>query len=144
MKFFVQFCCYISLLIFYATCKMVTIFYTVNRERNEGVQGFSWLFFPTPLHIPYIAYYSLEDGGYPIELTIDSYLFIQCIILMLFPAGMAYKVVMNLRNNTSVVDMLKNGGKIKREKRNWKAVFQLIYGTNPTWTDILLPTEFKA
>ena len=63
---------------------------------------------------------------------------------MLFPAGMAFKVVMNLRNNTSVVDMLKNGGKIKREKRTWKAVFRLIYGTNPTWIDILLPTEFKA
>ena len=61
---------------------------------------------------------------------------------MLFPAGMAWKVIMNLRDNSSAVDQLRKGKETK-VKRSWWEVFTLIYGKNPTIIDFLLPTEYK-
>ena len=107
MKYFIQFCLYIGLLLLYAIFKLFWLFYTQNAKRGVGVQGFTWLYLPTPFLGPYIFYFSEADGGYPLIRTVDNFLFLICAAFCLFALSMGFGVLNNLYKNKSEVDKLK-------------------------------------
>ena len=102
----------------------------------------SELFVPTPFHLPWILYYPVEQGGYEVLRTVDTYLLLLCGSFAIFTLGMAVQVVNNVRKKTSEVDKLKPGKflKVFVEPRTVKEICDIIYGPNAGWIDYLLPT----
>ena len=145
MKYFMQYCVYTSLLLFYAEIKLFQFIYTVNIERNEGVMGLTWLFPPTPFHALYIFWYPLDQGGFHILRTIDNFLVIQVLFIACFTMYMAFMVFNNVRRKTSEVDKLKPGKftRVFVEPRTTKEIIEIIFGKNPTFIDFILPTPIK-
>jgi palmitoyltransferase len=140
MKYFLQFCLYIGLLLFYAILKMFWLFYTQNVERGVGVQGITWIYLPTPFIAPYVFYFSEADGGYPIFRTLDNFLFLICLAFCLFALTIMITVLSNLYKNKSEIDKLKKDTS-PRPTRNTSEMAEIIYGLNPSFFDLVLPTS---
>ena len=144
MKYFLQYCLYMSLLLGYAMLKLIHLFYTQNAKRNIGIQGFTWFYLPTPFLFGYIFLYPVEEGGYDIYRTIDNMLFLACLAFFCFSSSMFYKVTKNLFENTSFVDQLKHCHNAKtRPNRSLTQVLKIVFGDSPSIFDYVLPTAPK-
>ena len=99
-----MYCFYITFLLSYACVRQIGFFYTRNREHARGVQGFAWLYFPSPLTIPYVVWYSEEDGGFTLVRTVDNMLLAICFGFALFAGNMGISCFLNLRCYRSEVD----------------------------------------
>lgn len=105
------------------------------------MQGFTWLYLPSPFVLPYVLFFSEENGGYPLIRTLDNFLFLTCLAFCAFALTMAVGVLENLYKNMSEVDKLKVGRLgINRPKRSVKEIIEIVFGDNPSWVDYFLPT----
>ena len=107
IKYFLQFCLYIGFLLLYGIIKLFWFFYTQNSVRGVGVQGFTWIYVPTPLSFPYIFFFSEDNGGYPLLRTADNYLLLVCLAFCIFALTMGFGVLINLYRNISEIDKVK-------------------------------------
>ena len=121
IRYFMQFCFSLALLLAYAVVKQVWFFYTYNRQRQIGVQGLTWLFLPTPFHIPWMFYFSEADGGYNTYVVIDTILAFNTAGLTFFLTMMPLSVLKNLGMRTSEVDKLRPGrtARVFHRQRSW-------------------------
>ena len=143
-KFFLMYCFYITLLLLYACARLFGFFYTKNREHQRGVQGLTWLYFPSPLTIPYVLWYSEEEGGFTVARTVDNMLLAICVGFALFAGNMGVSCLLNLRCYRSEVDKARSDyHKMSFTKtRSFKELIAVIYGDKVNSPlDYFLPTD---
>ena len=144
-KYFMQYCMYISGLLFYGAIKSLWLCLTNNPRHGHGIQGFTWLYLPTPFHAPWMFFISVENGGYELLRTVDNFLVIFQICWGIFAFCIPIEVLKNIRRNTSEVDKLRPGkiSKVFVTPRSIAEIVNIVFGVSPSTIDYIFPTATR-